>query len=82
VTGDLLDLAGRLGLTVAEAARSLGVSERHLRSVLPDLPHVHVGRRVVIPVDGLREWLKQKTEIERGRVDRAVDEVLADLAKD
>lgn len=82
MTGDLLDLAGRLGLTVAEAARSLGVSERHLRSVLPDLPHVHVGRRVVIPVDGLREWLKQKTEIERGRVDRAVDEVLADLAKD
>jgi excisionase family DNA binding protein len=82
VSGERVDLATRLGLTMAEAARSLGVSERHLRSVLPDLPHVHLGRRVVIPVDGLREWLKQKTEIERGQVDRAVDEVLADLANE
>ncbi len=38
----------RLALSVAEAAASIGVSERHLRTLLPEVPHVYVGGRVVI----------------------------------
>gem|GEM_PF-5217205 len=38
-----LRLPGRLALSLAEAARALGVSERHVREILPELPHVHLG---------------------------------------
>jgi hypothetical protein len=54
-TQDRLALADRLALSPAEAARALGVSERHLRSILGELPHTHLGNRIVIPVDSLRE---------------------------
>lgn len=73
-------IEGRLALSLAEAARALGVSERHVREILPDLPHVHLGRRVVIPVDALREWLRERARRERSRADLAVDEIVAALA--
>jgi excisionase family DNA binding protein len=73
-------IEGRLALSLAEAARALGVSERHVREILPDLPHVHLGRRVVIPVDALREWLRERARRERSRADRAADEIVAALA--
>ena len=73
------NLADRLALSVEEAAQVLGVSEAHLRALLPELPHVHLGRRVVIPVDSLRAWLRERARSERGKVDSAVDEILAGL---
>ena len=45
------DLGTRLALTVSEAAVAVGVSERHLRDLLPSLPMVRLGGRVVIPVE-------------------------------
>jgi len=48
--GRVHSIDGRLALSLAEAARALGVSERHVREILPELPHIHLGRRVVIPV--------------------------------
>ena len=66
----------RLGLSVAEAARAIGVSERHLRRCLPDIPHLHMGRRVVIPVDSFREWLLKQAHAEPRRIERAVRDVL------
>ena len=52
-----MKLDERLALSVKEAADAIGVSERHLRSMLPEIPHVYLHSRVVIPVDLLREWL-------------------------
>ena len=71
-----LALADRLALTVLEAAEAVGVSERHLRSLLPEIPHTRLGGRVVIPVDPFREWLRDRAQQEKGAIDRAVDEVL------
>ena len=71
-----LPLSERLALSPAEAAQRLGVSENHLRSLLPELPHVYLGRRVVIPVEPLREWLSERARSEAGRVDAAVKEIL------
>ena len=59
------DLAGRLALRPTEVALCLGVSERLVRQILPELPHVHIGTAVVIPVSDLREWLSKRSLAER-----------------
>ena len=78
-TDQTVELGGRLGLSVAEAARAIGVSERHLRQSLPEIPHLHVGRRVVIPTESFREWLRTRAQGEARRVERAVEDVLETL---
>ncbi|MBA3555127.1 MAG: helix-turn-helix domain-containing protein [Gemmatimonadales bacterium] len=49
----------RVGLSVAEVATALGVSERLVRTVVAngDLPVKKVGRRWVISRDGLVRWM-------------------------
>lgn len=71
-----LDLAGRLALRPAEAAAALGVSERKLRDLLPRLPHVRLDGVVLLPVDGLRQWLLDGSKVEESAVDRAVADTL------
>jgi excisionase family DNA binding protein len=58
-------LADRLALTISEAAESIGVSERTVRSLVArrEIPHVRVGRRVLIPCDELRVWLAGRAEV-------------------
>ena len=70
-------LAERLALRPAEVAEVLGVSERHIRQLLPQLPHVRLGGCVVVPVEGLREWLRDRAKQELGRVDSVVEDALA-----
>jgi hypothetical protein len=48
-----------------------------VREILPDLPHVHLGRRVVIPVEALREWLRDRASAERSQAERAAEELVA-----
>jgi excisionase family DNA binding protein len=72
-------LAGRLALRPREAARALGLGERTLRQILPEIPHVRVGSAVVIPVDLLREWLRSRARAEERGADRVVQEVLAEI---
>lgn len=72
-------LTDRLALRLKEAADALGVSERHLRTLLPEIPHVHLGSSVRIPVDALREWLREKAQQGHSVVDDAVLEVLQGL---
>ncbi len=72
-------LADRLALRPAEVAEALGLSERTVRQILPELPHVRIGSAVVVPTDLLREWLRTRAQQEKGAIDRAVDEVLDDL---
>jgi excisionase family DNA binding protein len=51
----------RLGLSVAEAAESLGISRDSFdRYVLADLRIVRVGRRYVIPTEELARYLRER----------------------
>ncbi len=49
----------RLTLTVPEAARLLGVGRTLLYRELQDghLPHVRLGRRILVPREALARWL-------------------------
>ena len=69
-------LSERLALRPKEAADALGISERTLRQLLPELPTVRRGGVVLVPVAGLREWLRNESEAEKGRVETAVTEIL------
>jgi excisionase family DNA binding protein len=69
-------LSDRLALTVEEAAAAVGVSERHLRTMLAEIPHLRLGNRVVIPVKPFDEWLRKRAEQEANAIDQAVSEVL------
>jgi len=75
-------LSDRLALTVAEAAEAVGVSERHLRSLLPEIPHLRLGERVVIPVKAFEEWLTDQSRREKARTDQVVDEILREMGSD
>ena len=50
----------RFGLSIREAARSIGLSEGAFRELLPTIPHIRAGRRVIVPVDGFKAWLEQR----------------------
>ncbi len=71
-----LRLVDRLALRPKEAAEALGISERTIRQLLPELPTVRRGNIVLVPVAGLREWLREESEAERDRGDKAVTEIL------
>ncbi len=71
-----LSLDTRVALRPKEAAKALGLSERKLRELLPELPTVRRGGVVLVPVAGLREWLREESEVEKGRVEKAVTEIL------
>lgn len=47
-----------------EAAAVLGVATRTVYQLANEgvLPHVRLGRRTLIPVDALNEWLAQQTK--------------------
>jgi excisionase family DNA binding protein len=55
-------VSDRLALSVAEAANELGCSERTVRSMVSrnEIPHVRLGRRVVLPTHLLRQWLEDR----------------------
>jgi excisionase family DNA binding protein len=65
VTKGVVDLGTRLALTVPEAAQALGVSKRHLWACLAEIPHAHVGRRLLIPIEPLQSWLRERTQAPR-----------------
>ena len=56
----------RLALTIPEAARSIGISVRSLwtKINMKEIPHLRIGRRVVVPVDLLRKWLDEQVNFE------------------
>ena len=79
MTGDGVQLPERLALTIPEAAAAIGVSERHLRSMLPEIPHVRLGGRVVVPIYQLRKYLAEQVQTERGKVNQTVEDILASV---
>jgi hypothetical protein len=72
-------LAERAALTIPEAARAVGVSERLIRNLLPEIPHCHLGNRVVIPVSLLVEWLRKQAQEEQNTVGKAVNDILEEI---
>jgi len=72
-------LSERLALSIPEAAKAVGVSERLLRTLMPDIPHCHLGNRVVIPVALLVEWLRKQAEKEQNVVGKAVNDILKEI---
>lgn len=72
-------LESRLALRPKEAAKALGVSERKLRELLPELPHIRIGGVVLLPVEGLRKWLREQAATERNRADAVAEEVLRSI---
>jgi hypothetical protein len=76
VKSEPLDLRGRLTLRIEETAQTLGLSERKVREMLPELPHVRHPGVVLIPVDALREWLREHARIEGDRIDTVAREML------
>ena len=75
-------LAQRLALRPKEAAEALGIGERTLRQLLPELPHVRIGGAVLLPVVGLQAWLQERTEAEQGRVEAVVNEITEAMGTD
>ena len=75
-----LHLDTRLALRPEEAAVALGVSERKLREMLPELPHLRHGRAVLLPVEALRAWLSDQAKTEQGRVKKVTEEILQAIA--
>ena len=71
-------LSERLALSIPEAAKAVGVSERLMRT-LPGIPRCNIGNRVVIPVSLLEEWLRQQAGKEQTVVGKAVDEILEEI---
>ena len=53
-----------LGLRPREAAAAIGISERLLWSMTNrgEIPHLHIGRAIIYPVDLLREWMREQAE--------------------
>jgi Helix-turn-helix domain len=72
----------RLALRPAEAARALGISERALRELAPELPRIRRGRLTLFPVDGLREWLKREAEAQGRADERVAREILDSLTSE
>ena len=72
-------LATRLALRPKEAALALGISVRTLRGLLPHLPHLREGNVVLIPVDGLRDWLRERARAECSQADDIAAEIVRAL---
>lgn len=63
-SGRTEDTVPVLALSPREASKAIGVCEKTLRSkLLPQLRHVRVGQRVVIPIDSLRDWLTTNSTV-------------------
>jgi hypothetical protein len=77
-----IELADHLALTLAECAAAIGVSERHLRTLLADVPHLYLGNRLLIPVKPFEEWLREQAKAEKSRSDRVAEAIIAEIRGD
>ncbi len=66
----------RLALRPREAAYALGISERTLRQILPELPHLRVGGVVLLAVEELRVWLRTQAAMEGSPAAAVAAEIL------
>ena len=74
-----VDLHTRLALDASELAEALGVSERLVRDMQSEIPHTWLGRRVVFPVDQVREWLGNRVEAHLSAGQGLAEEILNEM---
>ena len=72
----------RIALGIREVAATLGVSEGLVRKWLPEMPHLRLGERVLVPVEPLREWLHSRARAEEMGSKRVAEDILAALNGD
>ena len=50
-------------MSVQELARQMGISQPKAYELVkePGFPTIHIGTRILIPVEGFRDWLRQKS---------------------
>lgn len=62
-------------LSMAQAARAINVCERTVWTLVNDgeLPHIRVGRRVLISWSAIERWIASKESSDRGE-SRAIDQ--------
>ena len=82
MSANRLHLPGRLALRPKEAAEVLGISERKLRELMPELPVVRRGGIVLVSVEGLRAWLLEEAQAEKCRVDAIAEEVMKSIGRE
>jgi hypothetical protein len=73
----VIDLRGRFALRPGELAAALGIGERTLRELAPELPRIRRGGVLLYPVDGIREWLRREARVEGEEIRRLVAETLS-----
>ena len=73
------DLSRRFALTIQEATNALGVSERHVRAHLGEIPHFYLGNRLLIPVDAARDWLREQAKANDAQHAHDIDGLLDGL---
>ncbi|MCH7867920.1 MAG: helix-turn-helix domain-containing protein [Myxococcales bacterium] len=70
----------RVALRPREAAEALGISERKLRDLLPELPHLRLGGVVLIPITELKDWLAERAKTAVAE-SKTADEILSSLKR-
>lgn len=65
----MTDRAERLTMSVSEAAAELGISPKKAYELAhsADFPAFKIGTRTVVYRDGLREWVRKRSEKESAR---------------
>ena len=65
----MTDRAERLTMSVSEAAAELGISPKKAYELAhsADFPSFKIGTRTVVYRDGLREWVRKRSEKESAR---------------
>ena len=53
--------------------------ERHIRQMLPEIPHARLGGSVVVPIDLLRQWLRDQANSEPRKANRIAREAAGEL---
>ena len=74
-----IDLAGRVTLSLAEAAAALGVSEGHVRNHISQLPHFRMGNKPLIPVEALKQWTAGRAKEEQANVEATANSILEEM---
>ncbi|MGI6688238.1 MAG: helix-turn-helix domain-containing protein [Christensenellales bacterium] len=59
-----LNSIGKSALSISELASTLGIGRNKAHELVraPGFPAIRVGRRILIPVEGLRAWLVEQVE--------------------
>ena len=71
----------RISLSIREAASALGVSEGLFRRWLPEIPHVRMGERILIPRESLKKWVVDTAAHQKKSREQQVQDILHAMSR-